>query len=423
MEELLLISNEWWTEKSISEEKAKEYKRKIFSSIEDIFFNYKQITILTGLRRVGKTTLMYQLIKELLERGINPKKILYFSFDEKVEEPLRIMKEYEKITKVDWRREKVYVFFDEVHKLPGWSSKIKILYDQLPNLKICLSGSASIMIEAEAAKNLAGRYFLREVTPLSLKEFAELYLGKEIKNFELWRSRLEAMFEDYVRKPFPEIVKWDDRKKINEYIRELVIEKIVKSDIPSIVERVNLRLLSSLTDVFLREVVSILDVSSLSKDFGVHKSTLEKHIHFLEFGKVIRIVKNFRPSVRAESRKLKKVYPFHVALSFPYYPRVNEGKILESLVLSSLNLDKYWRMRGKEIDFLKLNEEILPIEVKAKESINRKDLRNLVYFMEKYDTKGGMIVYKGKRKTLRIKEREITLLPMTEVVFDVDTYE
>ncbi|MFN3378671.1 MAG: hypothetical protein ACK41O_04400, partial [Runella zeae] len=56
MEILLRLMNEWWETRSISSEKARKYKRKVFSEVEKTYFQYNQILILTGLRRVGKTT-------------------------------------------------------------------------------------------------------------------------------------------------------------------------------------------------------------------------------------------------------------------------------------------------------------------------------------------------------------------------------
>jgi predicted AAA+ superfamily ATPase len=247
--------------------KQRNTKEKFFTEIKETFFKYRQILVLTGLRRVGKTTIIYQLIEELLERWIDPKK--YFTFDEMIKEPMQIFEEYSKITKVDWKKERIFVFFDEIHKLENWSSKVKILYDNLPNLKICVSGSAGVMIESEAIKNLAGRFFSFKVRPITLQEFAELYFNKKIDNFYLYESKLRMVFDDYVRKPFPEIVAWKDKSKVNAYIRELVIEKILKSDIPSIFNNVNISLLSTLTEIFMRDVGMILDVNSLSKDLGV----------------------------------------------------------------------------------------------------------------------------------------------------------
>jgi predicted AAA+ superfamily ATPase len=73
-----------------------------------------------------------------------------------------------------WKKEKIYVFFDEIHKLDGWGSKIKLLYDIFPNIKFFVSGSSSIELEREAYSNIVGRHFLLKIDPLSLKEFFEL---------------------------------------------------------------------------------------------------------------------------------------------------------------------------------------------------------------------------------------------------------
>jgi hypothetical protein len=418
MEELLITLNEWWETNSISKQKAKEYKRKVFLAVKEAFFKYRQILILTGLRRVGKTTVIYQLIEELLKNNISSKNIVYFSFDEMIEDPMKVLEEYSKITKVDWRKEKVFVFFDEIQKLSNWSSKIKILYDNLPNLKICISGSASVMVESEAIKNLTGRFFSFEIQPLTLQEFAELYYGKSIDNFELYEPKLKMILNDYIGKPFPEIVKWDDKNKINEYIRELVIEKIVKSDIPKIFENVNVSILSTLTEMFMKDVGMTLNLTSLANDLGIHKLTLSKHVRFLEFGKLIRVVKNFRPSIRAESRKLQKVYPSNISLSFCFYPELLKGQISESLVASALNLDRYWKKNGKEVDFLKMNKKIIPIEVKEKEQVDKSDLKNLIWFMENYNINKGIVIYNGKNKVIKESGKTIILQSMLRVLFD-----
>lgn len=413
LKDILGILNEWWIREKISEEKAKPYKRTIFDELKDLLLNYRQIVALTGLRRVGKTTLIYQLIDLLLKKGTDPKSIIYFSFDEVVEEPMKILKEYQKLTRVNWKEEKIFVFFDEIHKLEDWSSKIKLLYDSLPNMKLTISGSAS-MIEKETKSNLAGRYFIREVKPLSLREFAELSMNREIKNLELWRSELEVLFEQYIRKPFPEIVGWEDEKRISEYIKELVIEK-VKVDLPEIFKNVRTSLLSTLLEMFMKAPGMILNLSTLSRDLKVHKLTLSEHIFFLEFAKVIRTIKNFRPSIRAESRKMKKIYPTHIALSFPFYPSLDRGTVFENLVACAWDLKNYWRWGSKEIDFIKRNKALIPIEVKAKENVVKKDIKTLNYFMKKYKIKKGIVVYGGSER--RVMD-SIKLIPIIDIVFD-----
>jgi len=419
MKDVLMLLNEWWKTGSISKEKAREYRRKVFPEAKETFLKYRQILVLNGLRRVGKSTIIYQLIEELLKSGADPKRIVYFTFDEAVDDPIRIIEEYSKITKVDWRKGKTFVFFDEIQKLKNWSSKIKILYDNFPNLRICVSGSASLTIEKEAIKDLAGRYFSIKVNPLDLQEFAELHSGKKMGNFELYEPELSKLLDEYIRKPFPEIVSWEDMSKVNQYIKELVIEKIVKTDIPQAFGDINISLLSSLVEIFMKDAGMILDVTSLSKELGVNKMAVYRHISLLEFGNLIAVVKNYRPSVRAESRKLKKVYPVHIALSLCYYPKLGEGKVLESLVCSSLGLERYWRKGGKEVDFLKTDGEIVPIEVKDKEKIDKGDTKNILYFMKKHGIAKGFVVYSGRDvKTLKSGKKAIVLYPVHRLLFD-----
>ncbi|MEM2865783.1 MAG: AAA family ATPase [Candidatus Hadarchaeales archaeon] len=98
------------------------------------------------------------------------------------------MDEYQRITGVGWKKEKIYAFLDESHKLEGWGSKLKLLYDAFPNIKFFASGSSSVELEREAYSNLVGRHFLLKVDPLSLKEFFELKSGKKVDDFEVWRE-------------------------------------------------------------------------------------------------------------------------------------------------------------------------------------------------------------------------------------------
>jgi len=251
-----------------------------------------------------------------------------------------------------------------------------------------------------------------------LQEFCELYYNKKMDNFELYRDEIERVIEEYIVKPFPEIVKWKDKIKIREYIRELILEKIVKADIPTVFKKINPGLLTSLTEVLLKDVGSILDITSLSNDLSVSKLTLMRHLKYLEFGNIIRFVKNYRPSIRAESRKLRKVYPYHISLSLSLFPNIDRSKVLESLVQSSLDLNKYWRRGNKEIDFLIVDEEVIPIEVKNKEEIKKEDLRNIKYFLRKFNLKKAYIIYLGEEREINIEDKEIKLVPISKLLFN-----
>ena len=416
MEELL-IQNEWWEKGEISKDKAKVYHRKVYEKALDTFSKYRQILVLAGLRRTGKTTIMYQIIENLIERGIDPKNILYFSFDRKIEDILEILKSYGRITKINWRKEKIFLFLDEIHKLRDWSSKIKIIYDSLPNIKMCISGSASLTMESEVIDNLAGRYFKIEVKPLSLQEYAELYYGKSINDYDLYKTELESVFQDYIRKPFPELVRIEDREKICEYIKSIIVEKILGSDIPIVFRNVRVDLLITLAEIFFRSPGMIMNLDEMSKKLHIHKMTLKEHIHYLEFGKMIRLVRNFRPSILSESRKMPKIYPLHPCFSFAYFADVEKGRIYENLVMNALDLTNYFRENKLEVDFIKRNGDILPIEVKSKRNIEADDIKNLVKFGKRFNVKKAILISEEEERNISVNGIDINIVPITKILF------
>ncbi|MEM5812059.1 MAG: AAA family ATPase [Candidatus Aenigmatarchaeota archaeon] len=97
MEEKELFKfNEWWETGKVSGKNLETYKRYPFYKILD-FIEDRQIILITGLRRVGKTKLLYQIIHNLLENGVEPKKILYFSFDEETFDIKDVLETYKKV--------------------------------------------------------------------------------------------------------------------------------------------------------------------------------------------------------------------------------------------------------------------------------------------------------------------------------------
>jgi predicted AAA+ superfamily ATPase len=403
LKDLLVLLNEWWKRGNVGKDRLKEYKREPFEEIKKLL-DYRQIVIISGLRRVGKSTIMFQLIDFLLkQKKVSPEQILYFSYDEKKEDVISVLEAFQAVTETDWKKERIYVFLDEIQKLKDWSTKIKIVYDNFPRIKFILSGSASLQLEKEAMYNLAGRYFIKEVPPLSLKEYFELKHRVKINNYQLYRSELRRELEGWLKKPFPEIVSFKEERRVYEYIKESIISKILKIDLPDIFEHINTKLLETLLNIFYSEPGIILNIDALSRDLKVHKRTLEQHIFFLEFSKLIRIVKNYRVSVLAESRKLRKVYPYHISLVFPFYVP-ERGKILESVVAFKIDAKYYWRKGNKEIDFIIKDKKVLPVEVKARDSLRKEDFDNLNYFIKKFKGKvsKGIIVYEGETKKDKI---------------------
>jgi predicted AAA+ superfamily ATPase len=411
IDEQLTLQNEWWLTEKVKEELAPKFKREIFQELKSMV-DVRQVTILTGLRRVGKTTLFYQLIQELLNR-IKPKNILYFSFDEKQEELKKVLDEYQKITNVQWKKDKIYVFFDELHKVKGWASKLKILYDTFPNIKFFVSGSSSVELEKEAYSNLVGRHYLIKISPLSLKEFFELKNNVKIDDPKLWRDELILAFKEYLKKPFPEIVRENDERRIMSYLRENVIGKIIYQDLPKEFKNINEDLLLNLIEIFYQNPGMILNFDELSKNLHIAKKTLQKHLFYLKFSYLVRVVRNLRTSMLITSRKLQRVYPYHWSLIFGLYKEIDYGKLLESIVSSIIDAKFYYRKGNREIDFILKNGEILPIEVKSKFEI-----KELLKILKKLKLKKGVLIYDEKdRKEEKFDDINIYFIPVYELAY------
>jgi predicted AAA+ superfamily ATPase len=391
--------NHWWAEKAVKTRLVPPLRREMFEEIKRDL-NRRQIQILTGLRRVGKSTIFYQLIDQLIKEGVNPVHIIYCSFDEPEFQGKRLqelLKEYSRLTGVNYKDERVYLFLDEVQKSKNWVADVKLLYDGLPHLKILVSGSASLNILAEAKRTLAGRAIYYELPPLSFEEFLRFReISFEKERLELYKDVLSREFERFLSRPFPELVNEEDASFIRRYIRETVIEPVLLKDIPREFGPVDTFLLEDLVNLFLSNPGQYLSVDALARELRRTKTTIYKALFYLEFSFLIRRILNYRPSIRATSRKLSRVYAYHPSLTIPF--QVSEQKFVENLVMFELRAKHYWRQGEKEIDFLK---ELIPVEVKFGSKIEERDLRHMIYFMRKYQVPRGFVITKETEGELK----------------------
>jgi hypothetical protein len=400
--------NEWWATGKIRKELAFPFKRHAFSRISESL-KERQALLITGLRRVGKTTLLYQTIEKLLETE-DPRKIIYFSFEESSSGPKEVLEFYEgKILKKPFEEAgKIFVFFDEVQYAKNWSPVLKQFYDLYPGIKFFLSGSSSLLLSREAMEKLAGRFFFFELNPLTFFEFLEMK-GFERKKLEVSSRRTETYFFDYLMKSgFPEIVEWENEAKIAEYIRNSVVDRVVFKDIPVIFRSRDMDLLGKLVRAILSSPGSLININSLSREWGKSKITISNYLKFLETSLLIRSLLNFRPSLAASSRKLKKFYPATPSLIFSYSREIferNFGAVLETHVVNALGAKYYFRERKKEIDIILKNGETLPVEVK--ERVSAVDLKRFSRLVRDVGCRRGVIVSLEQK----MKKRNIEVLP------------
>ena len=125
MEELMYEMNPWWE----ASPKADGIFRENYLDLFKKNLNNRDVIFVTGLRRVGKTTIMYQLIQKLMDTNVDKTAILFFSFDEVSVKLSEILEKYKEIYNKNFRKDKIYIFLDEIQKYSGWENELKKYYD------------------------------------------------------------------------------------------------------------------------------------------------------------------------------------------------------------------------------------------------------------------------------------------------------
>ncbi|MFH1256406.1 MAG: ATP-binding protein [Candidatus Diapherotrites archaeon] len=403
IQERLVEFNSWWKETFTLEFRP----RKVYGEMRK-FHKQPQIVALTGLRRVGKSTLLKKIVQDEIAAGRDPKAIMYFSFDEfKDTEPSEILKAYNEITGKDASKEKTILLFDEVQKVTDWENKIKTIYDLYKGkAKIYISGSESLFVKTKAKETLAGRIFYFKVETLSFIEYLD-FKQKKFEPTALYQKELFKEFKEFIQSQgFPELVNVTDREIIQKYIQEGIVEKIVYRDIPTIYAIKETSVLESLLKLLMEEPGQIIDMQTLASQFKTTRQTISNYFSFLEQAFLIRKLYNYSPNKRKVERKLKKYYSAILSPSLTFKEdTISQSKVLECVVANNLNAEFFWRDQYKnEVDIILTEPALIPIEVKLSETKSK----SLELFMQKFKAKKGYIITQNQE----IKEKgKVEVMP------------
>jgi len=386
--------NPWWKTGKVSPEFTGR-KRKIFGEISK-YMDKRQIVLLTGLRRVGKTTLMHQMIDELLRKDVNPYSIMYFSFDEMRYDLEEIIKQYETdVLREDISKKKVYIFLDEIQKLEGWPSKVKLLYDANPKLKIFLTGSAQITMWQGTRESLAGRFFDFMIKPLDFEEYLDF------KKAGIDKHR-EKIFEKDLKRHMAVFLKTGgfiealdmEEPVLRKYLKESLLERVIFVDIPQTFKLDLPDLLMKLLTITASRPGFYLDYKNLSNDLNVDQRTIANYISYLEYALFLQKLYNYSRNLLTSEKKVKKLYPCNTAFTLALNPQADLPSVLEQFFVNSLDAKFFLKTPQKEeIDILHAHDKtVLPIEIKIKAKIGRDDVKTLFKFLERNNLRKALLV-------------------------------
>jgi len=419
--------NSWWQTGVLNRGYSKPMKRFAYYEAEKAFkhISLRRFVILSGARRVGKTTIIYQQIETLLNENVNPKNILYISFDN----PLlkfctlnEIIENYTTNILYDEKQD-IYLFLDEIQYAQDWNNWLKVFYDTNPNWRIIATGSASPVINKGLTESGAGRWITITVPTLSFYEYLELtgininipenikiselqdLNQKEFNNIINLSEPLQRHFNRYITVGgFPELVLSDDDIYSRRILRDDIVDKVLKRDIPALF---NIRNVSILEKVFLYlcfNSSNIINYTTMSKELeNISVPTLQDYINYLERANLIYISNPINISGKQTLKAKPKVYIVDSAIRNAVLMKddiltdlAEMGYVAETAVfrhvLSYCYKDNakigYYRdnKTDKEIDIVSENtKNRLYIEVKYRETANVKTDNPLFNIAEKKD--------------------------------------
>lgn len=406
IKEVLVDSNPWWKEEFRIEFKEREIYGQLIK-----FKKMPQILALTGLRRVGKTTLMLKMVEDEIGKGFEPRNIIYFSFDEFHGLEIRqILRAYEELLGRDLKKGKFIFLFDEIQKLEGWEDQLKRIYDTHgKKVKIIISGSESLFIRKKSKETLAGRIFEFKVDPLSFKEFL-WFKGAVYKPIAVYEKELAKLFKEYtLTLGFPELVGIKEKEIVKKYVMESIVEKAVYRDIPTLFQVRDISVVKSLLNIFMEEPGQLIELNQLSKDLNISRQTLANYLTYLEKAFLIKKLYNFSRSMRKVERKLKKYYPTMISVDLAFRgDDLSRSKVFEWLVINQLEAEFFWRDPYKnEVDAVLTNKKFIPIEIK----FGKIEFGGLLAFMKKFKVDKGYIISFDRKEKRKIHGKTIIISP------------
>ena len=323
--------NPWWRNPLAIKEENKPQKRLAYYEALRMISHktIRRFAVLSGARRVGKTTIMYQMMNSLIDGGVNPKNILYVSFDNPIVKLVNVetvLSIYESLYPIEGTR---YIFLDEIQYTEHWELWMKVIYDSRKDIRLTATGSASPILEKGSTDSGTGRWSILKIPTMSFYEYCRLLQIEEPilpDNLRLTKlvkmskaelgdlmdrfAPLEVHFNRYLRiGGFPELVLSDDDMYAQRMLREDVVDKVIKRDVltlfnirsPLLMEKLFLYLCMNSTEIF--------SVTTAAKELeNTSAATIDSYIEALEMSNLIYLSKPMDVGSKGALKGKPKIY-------------------------------------------------------------------------------------------------------------------
>ena len=419
------------------------FRRPIFDRLVSDLDGLSQYLSIIGPRRVGKSTLLRQIVEQLLDRGVEPRRILYYSLDD----PALLRPGFSGHELLETLAAEMnslgqdgpaYLLLDEVQALPHWELYVKKFYDLGYAVKILLSGSASSPIFKKSRESLLGRVNQHHLLPFSYREFLlyrlrdEQDLLDELESYTvvwhaalrglleapdelrghfdrfpslsdaLWSTASEAMDLFLIDGGFPEVWEMPTAEQKIDYLFENQVQKVIFEDLVLAAEFRKPEQLKAFYVSLLESPGREVSRTKLASELEIPAAAIDKYLPLLEMTDLIRHAEKFRTTTVRMRKGNRKFYLVDLALRNAVlrldHRLLDDPQILglyaENLVFNALKQTQgllavdFYREQNREIDFVATMSHGVhwPIEVKHQRQVSGGDLGFLRRFARERGT-------------------------------------
>ncbi len=437
--------NPWWAGKSYS---VPEFKRLAFEPCRDYLENeaLKRAILLSGPRRVGKTTILLQVADYFIRSGRAPKSIFYISLDH----PMIKLLSMQEILAIYYnsvyaKGKAAVLLLDEIQYSKEWETEIKLLVDHEPHVRMLATGSASVVHREKLAESGVGRWITVPVPTLSFFEFVHIrgepvpFISETLRPGSLFDAPREELsdlalrfqpllptFQQYLLVGgFPETATLENTGLCRRLLREDVVERVLKRDMTALFGVRNINELEKLFIYLCIHSGGIVAHKTCADALGTAPATVANHLSLLEQANLIYRLPPAETGGKKVLRGKNKYYLVDAALRNAVLLRGEEiltnpeemGVIVETTVHRHLYAYYYrdvpeivyWRnpVSQKEVDIIVRSPSYLfPFEVKYQENPNLSARSGLVafcrlesvekaYWVTKQDKDFGIVTFEG----------------------------
>ena len=392
-----------------------------------------QIVVTKGVRRGGKTTILFQFLKNLIEHeGLDPKKTLYVNF----EDPRLPVHVKSKLLDRILRAHRAFIdpdgvsclVLDEVQRLQEWEKWTRIRHDQKKPLHILVSGSSSHILSKELATLLTGRHIDLEVFPLDLSEYCR-FKGME-PSAVMDPEKGDALASEFISTSmFPQVVLTEERD-IKAMMLRNVYRDILEHDIARRFEVRDVEKLESVANMLSSSVPGPVTITSIRKNLEnrISLDSINRYFKYLGEPYLFFFLMTHSYKAKELQRGPRKVYSIDNGLLQAVSHRFSSdmGKLLENAVFLDIRRMGFetYRYRGKrEIDFVVWRRDAPFALINAcldiaLEGTREREIEGLKEAMRQYDHHRAVLVTLGERDTLKVPEGKIEVIPYREWALD-----